>query len=477
MNVRALELVDFRNYASASVVFADGVTVLSGDNGQGKTSLVEAIAYLSTTRSFRGVAAEALIRSGAGSAILRATVVHVDGRESLLEAEISREGRNRIQVNRKRPRRTRDLLEHLRTTVFSPEDLELVKGSPQHRRDYLDAVLDSVDAQSADELADLDKVLRQRNALLKQAGGRLSGAVAATLDVWDERLAVVGERVAAARRRLLDRLAPVVTEAYRDLAGRDDGVSLGYESSWPPGGLAEAVAAAREDDFRRAVTTVGPRPRGHHGRSAPRRRGGRHPRLARAHPRLAGRAADARTRDAAGGAPVRDAALRTPSRTHPRRRALRTRPLPRRGAAAPRAAGTDAHHDGRVSPGWNGAGARASDQRRDGGGGMSGAAGGTSGEGRLFDEINRLVARLGGQSAAGVAGVFSDWAAIVGDDVARNVTPVKLVDGRLVVSVADPAWATQVRFLEADIISAIVAATPVRVTGVDVRVVRHPRRP
>jgi hypothetical protein len=108
---------------------------------------------------------------------------------------------------------------------------------------------------------------------------------------------------------------------------------------------------------------------------------------------------------------------------------------------------------------------------------MSDAAGGSAGEGRLFDEINRLVARLGGQSAAGVAGVFSDWAAIVGDDVARNVTPVKLVDGRLVVSVADPAWATQVRFLEADIISAIVAATPVRVTGVDVRVVRHPRRP
>jgi hypothetical protein len=108
---------------------------------------------------------------------------------------------------------------------------------------------------------------------------------------------------------------------------------------------------------------------------------------------------------------------------------------------------------------------------------VSDVAGSAGREGRLFDEINRLVQRLGGQSAAGVAGIFSDWAAIVGDDVARNVTPVKLVDGRLLVSVADPAWATQVRFLEADIISAIVAATPVRVTGVDVRVVRHPRRP
>lgn len=99
------------------------------------------------------------------------------------------------------------------------------------------------------------------------------------------------------------------------------------------------------------------------------------------------------------------------------------------------------------------------------------------GSGRLFDELNRLMQRLAGQSATGVAGVFSDWAAIVGDDVARNVTPIKLVDGRLLVSVADPAWATQVRFLEADIVAAIAAATPVRVTGVDVRVVRHPRRP
>lgn len=96
---------------------------------------------------------------------------------------------------------------------------------------------------------------------------------------------------------------------------------------------------------------------------------------------------------------------------------------------------------------------------------------------RLFDEISRLVQRLGGQSAVGVAGIFSDWSAIVGDDVARNVTPVKLVDGRLLVSVVDPAWATQVRFLEADILAAVAAATPVRVTGLDVRVVRHPRRP
>lgn len=258
MIVRRIELTDFRNYSSASIEFADGVTVVSGDNGQGKTSLVEAIAYLSTTRSFRGVVAEAMIRSGAQAAVVRGTVAHGDGRESLIEAEISREGRNRIQVNRKRPRRTRDLLEHLRTTVFSPEDLDLVKGSPQHRRDYLDAVLESVDAQAADDLADFDRVLRQRNALLKHAGGRLAGASAATLDVWDERLASVGERVAVARRDLLERLAPMVTASYRDLAARDDGVTLAYDSSWTPGELASTVAAAREDDLRRAITTVGP---------------------------------------------------------------------------------------------------------------------------------------------------------------------------------------------------------------------------
>jgi len=256
--VRKVDLADFRNYAATSVEFADGVTVVSGDNGQGKTSLVEAIAYLSTTRSFRGVPAESLIRSGSAVAVIRATVGHVDGRESLIEAEISREGRNRIQVNRKRPRRTRDLLDHLRTTVFSPEDLDLVKGSPQHRRSYLDGVLGSVDAQSADDLADLDKVLRQRNALLKHASGRLTGALVATLDVWDERLSSVGERVASSRRRLLNRLAPIVIESYRDLAGRDDGVSLDYDSTWSEGRLGAAIADARDEDLRRAITTVGP---------------------------------------------------------------------------------------------------------------------------------------------------------------------------------------------------------------------------
>ena len=138
MLVRRLWLQDYRNYASTDLTLADGLTVVVGQNGQGKTNLVEALAYLSTLESFRGAPAEALVRSGTDRAVVRAEVRHSDGRELLVEAELARVGRGRVQVNRQRLARTRDLLGVLRTSVFSPDDLVLVKGGPAERRRYLD---------------------------------------------------------------------------------------------------------------------------------------------------------------------------------------------------------------------------------------------------------------------------------------------------------------------------------------------------
>lgn len=258
MIVRLLELVDFRNYREAAFELQPGVTAVVGSNGQGKTNLAEALAYLATLDSFRGAPVDALIRVGADTAVVRATVVHDDGRELLVELELSRHGRNRVQVNRQRLGRTRELLGVVRVTVFSPDDLALVKGGPQERRRFLDDTLVSLALKYDALRLELDRVVKQRNILLKQAGGRLDADAEVTLDVWDAKLAEVGDRFGHARAVLVARLSPMVAEAYEQLAERPTAIELRYEPGWRQRGLAAALADARGEDVRRGVCTVGP---------------------------------------------------------------------------------------------------------------------------------------------------------------------------------------------------------------------------
>jgi DNA replication and repair protein RecF len=255
--VEHLELVDFRNYVGATFELTGGVTAVLGDNGQGKTNLAEAIAYLATLSSFRGAPPDALVRVGATAAVVRARVVDA-GRSSLVEAEISTVGRNRVQVNRQRLQRARDLLGTVRATVFSPDDLVLVKGAPSDRRRFLDDTLVALAVKYDALRLDLDRVVRQRNTLLKQVGGRLDADAALTLDVWDARLADVGERLGRARVVLVERVSPMVSQAYAELARTSGDVALTYVAPWRDVGLAAALAAARTDDLRRGVSTVGP---------------------------------------------------------------------------------------------------------------------------------------------------------------------------------------------------------------------------
>jgi DNA replication and repair protein RecF len=256
--VERLELVDFRNYATAVFRLTAGTTVVVGDNGQGKTNLAEALAYLATLSSFRGAPPEALVRVGARSAIVRAELRDEDGRLSLIEAELVPAGRNRIQVNRQRLTRARDLLGIVRVTVFSPDDLTLVKGAPADRRRFLDDTLVALAVKYDALRLELDRIIRQRNMLLRQAGGRLDEDATITLDVWDAKLAEVGERFGHARATLVKRLQPLASAAYEELAGRPTEVRLEYAPPWRETGLAAALAAARDTDVRRAVSTVGP---------------------------------------------------------------------------------------------------------------------------------------------------------------------------------------------------------------------------
>ena len=259
MSIRHLELADFRIFRAAHVApEPEGTTVITGPNGTGKTSVLEAVAYLGTRRSFRGAPPEAMVRTGAERAIARAEIDNADS-PSLVEAEILPAGRSRTRVNRKSVSGRKELAAAAPCTVFSPEDLVIISGGPKGRRELLDDALALLDPEGARAADETDRVLRQRAALLRQSGGRSSADVMATLDVWDQRLADAGKVLVAARERLAADLEPLVGSAYSRLAGEGgrDLVQQGYVRSWD-GELLDALAASRTDDMRRGVNTVGP---------------------------------------------------------------------------------------------------------------------------------------------------------------------------------------------------------------------------
>jgi DNA replication and repair protein RecF len=257
VRLRKLWLTDFRNHEHDELELPPGLTAVTGPNGAGKTALLEAIGFLSTLSSFRGASGEALVRAGAGSAVVRGEVER-DGRELLIECEISA-GRTVAQLNRQRGTRRRDLLEALRVSVFTPDDLVLVKGGPGERRRFLDDAMVQLRPRDDALRLELERVLRQRNTLLRQAAGRLKDDVAATLDVWDEKLADVGARIGERRAEIAAALAPLVSEAYGRLAGRPALVGVSHCSSWTgTDDLAAALAGARDEDVRRRTSTVGP---------------------------------------------------------------------------------------------------------------------------------------------------------------------------------------------------------------------------
>jgi DNA replication and repair protein RecF len=230
--VRHLQLIDYRSWAAADVPLAPGVNVLVGRNGTGKTNLMEALGYLATLGSHRVATDAPLVRTGTARAVIRAAVVSA-GRELLLEVEIARDRRNTARINRAPLTRPRDLLGVLRTVLFAPEDLALVRGDPTERRRFLDEVLIMRAPRLAGVRSDYDRILKQRNALLKSAGAARRGGDLSTLDAWDEHLVAAGAELVHARLALVAQLRPHVVAAYADVAGADQVVDLVYRSTIP----------------------------------------------------------------------------------------------------------------------------------------------------------------------------------------------------------------------------------------------------
>jgi len=223
--VTHVSLRDYRNYAEAELSLSPGPTLFVGSNGQGKTNLVEAIGYLSSLRSHRVSSDAALIRQGADFAVIRARIEHA-GRQISAEVQLNRSGANRAQLNRS-PVKMRELPRYFSSVLFAPEDLALVRGEPAGRRRYLDELLALLSPRLLGVIADYDRVLRQRNTLLKSArASRVRGTGLSTLEVWDERLVEIGSDLIAARSELVAELLPRVQGAYRLIAGEDHAVGL-----------------------------------------------------------------------------------------------------------------------------------------------------------------------------------------------------------------------------------------------------------
>ncbi|MFF2495615.1 DNA replication/repair protein RecF [Agromyces sp. NPDC058064] len=284
MHVARLSLTDYRNYERAELELGPGATVLVGRNGQGKTNLVESIGYLATLGSHRVSGDRALIRAGADAAIVRALLAHGD-RELLVELQLNRQGANRAQLNRS-PVKTRELPRYAHSVLFAPEDLAIVRGEPGVRRRMLDELLVQRTPRLGGVMADYDRVLKQRNTLLKSARARgLAADKLTTLDIWDERLVVLGSELIDQRLALVAELGDPVAAAYRSIVDADhrpelravlsiDGgdaeagddvldagpISSGSGRSSAPTAerFAGALAALRAKELERGVTLVGP---------------------------------------------------------------------------------------------------------------------------------------------------------------------------------------------------------------------------
>ncbi len=227
MIVTHLNLTDFRNYAHLDVELRRGANLFVGSNGQGKTNLVEALGYLSTLGSHRVSVDHAMIRQGQDAAIVRARLSH-DDREILAEVQINRSGANRAQVNRSAIK-TRELPRYFSSVLFAPEDLALVRGEPSGRRRFLDELLILRTPRMSAVVADYERVLRQRNTLLKTA--RNARGDLSTLEIWDDRLVALGSEIIIARSWLVDELSPEVTSAYSAIAGADHAARLSSQLS------------------------------------------------------------------------------------------------------------------------------------------------------------------------------------------------------------------------------------------------------
>lgn len=285
MIIKHLTLGNFRNHKYSEVVFEPGINLFVGENGHGKTNLVEAVHYLSALNSHRTAGYVPLIARDSETAVIKAKVSH-DGREVLLDLELSRNAKNQVMVNKTKSSRMRDILGYVQTVTFAPEDLDIVKKEPGFRRAFIDALVVQLSPRFAGIYSDYERVLKQRNTLLKSARqNSVKGSSLSTLDAWDESLIALGTQISVARGNLVARLNPELIKAYQQIAAsnnepmiqvkssllskkipsyldEEDPEELEFQEDFEPRNVElmfrERLAALRPKELERGLTLCGP---------------------------------------------------------------------------------------------------------------------------------------------------------------------------------------------------------------------------
>ena len=279
MHVKHLTLSNFRNYSTVELPLAQGINLLVGKNGQGKTNLAEAIFYAATLSSHRVSGYLPLIKQGETKAIIR-LLARFEDRENLLELELTTEGSNRARINKSETPRVRDVLGYVNAVIFSPEDLDIVKRDPSNRRAFIDELIVQLTPRMAGVYSDYDRVLKQRNTLLKSARNMSASASGlSTLDSWDQSLVRIGSEIIAARFDITSRIAPYLQAAYAAIADEKNDPSIRIKSSLATNDIdsdgsetflntgdrqeieklfQSRLAEVRSKEMERGITLVGP---------------------------------------------------------------------------------------------------------------------------------------------------------------------------------------------------------------------------
>lgn len=258
MFIERLELHNFRNYQELSFEpTPSGVIAIIGKNGQGKTSLMEALGYLSNKTSFRGATKEFMISYQSDEAVIRGSFQSSLGRKLLVEASMSKTSRDRFLINKQPQSKLSFTNRVVPVTIFASLDIEVVRGAPSLRRGYLDTAIEMLYPKGASVITNVEKILRQRAVLLKQSGGSPTPDVLSTLEVWDQQLSVYGTQLVDYRRDLVNKISPYVKDSYNHISGSDKNMSLRYRCSWE-GDLYKELYRNRREDLKRQSNGIGP---------------------------------------------------------------------------------------------------------------------------------------------------------------------------------------------------------------------------
>lgn len=263
MKIISAELIGWRNYEHQSLEFHSSPTIMVGRNGQGKTNFVEALIYSALGHSHRTASDAILVKSGSPEAIIRMTVQH-DERRLSIDLRVTGAGANTVRVNGTVTKR-RELARLLPLVLFAPEDMDLVRGEPEHRRTFLNDLMAESSPSLSGDIADYDRVLKQRNSLLKSLRSSPTTATQ-TLEAWTDSLIVLASRIIAARRSLVNEISPLLTTHYQAIASSSDSVSLrmieSIPENTPDGEIPEALRSLfhvkQRDEIDRGTTLFGP---------------------------------------------------------------------------------------------------------------------------------------------------------------------------------------------------------------------------